>query len=161
MAGIKVTDLPVLGAAETDDVFYIVDTSTNTSKQIEVGNVLSSGSYTPTFSAETNGIQAFDNVATYIKVGNIVNVMAQIRIELAAGENTGSFEMSLPIPSNFASPKNLFGMMQYSFGGVVGEIVNLDINAEITNNTCFVDLETLTNEISMSYCTLQFQYTII
>jgi len=36
MAGIKVTDLPVLGAAAPEDVMYIVDTSTNTSKQIAV-----------------------------------------------------------------------------------------------------------------------------
>ena len=56
MAGIKVTDLPVLGAAASDDVFYIVDTSTNTSKQIEVGDVLSSGSFTPIFSNDVNFI---------------------------------------------------------------------------------------------------------
>jgi hypothetical protein len=40
MAGVKVTDLTTLGTAASDDVMYIVDTSTNTSKQIEVGNVV-------------------------------------------------------------------------------------------------------------------------
>jgi hypothetical protein len=39
MAGIKVTDLPVLAESAADDVMYIVDTSTNTSKQIEVADI--------------------------------------------------------------------------------------------------------------------------
>jgi hypothetical protein len=46
MAGIKVTDLPVLGAAAADDVLYIVDTSTNTSKQIEVEDFVGYKVYT-------------------------------------------------------------------------------------------------------------------
>ena len=54
MAGIKVTDLPVLGAAAADDVFYIVDTSTNTSKQIEVGDII------PTITS-TDGSITIDN----------------------------------------------------------------------------------------------------
>jgi prepilin-type processing-associated H-X9-DG protein len=41
MAGIKVTDLPVLATPATDDVLYIVDTSTNTSKQISVEDATS------------------------------------------------------------------------------------------------------------------------
>ena len=40
MAGVKVTDLNTLGTAASDDVMYIVDTSTNESKQIEVGNIV-------------------------------------------------------------------------------------------------------------------------
>ena len=39
MAGIKVTDLPVLAESAPDDVMYIVDTSTNTSSQIEVADI--------------------------------------------------------------------------------------------------------------------------
>jgi hypothetical protein len=40
MAGIKVTDLPSLTTAESNDILYIVDTSTNTSKKIEVGDII-------------------------------------------------------------------------------------------------------------------------
>jgi hypothetical protein len=40
MAGVKVTDLNTLGTAAANDVFYIVDTASNESKQIEVGNVV-------------------------------------------------------------------------------------------------------------------------
>jgi hypothetical protein len=40
MAGVKVTDLTSTTTAAANDVFYIVDTGSNTSKQIEVGNVV-------------------------------------------------------------------------------------------------------------------------
>jgi hypothetical protein len=54
MAGIKVTDLPVLGAAASDDALYIVDTSTNTSKQIAVEDII------PTITS-TDGSITIDN----------------------------------------------------------------------------------------------------
>ena len=40
MAGVKVTDLTSTTTAAANDVFYIVDTGSNTSKQIEVGDVV-------------------------------------------------------------------------------------------------------------------------
>jgi hypothetical protein len=81
MAGIKVTDLPVLGAAAPDDVMYIVDTSTNTSKQIAVEDISSYKVYTalltqtgtdaPTINVlqNTTGITftaSYDDVGAYI-----------------------------------------------------------------------------------------------
>ena len=171
MAGVKITDLTTLGTAASDDLLYIVDVSDNTesaegtSKQIEVGNIasvfgLDSGTYSPTISAEANLI-ATPNSATFIKVGNIVNVSIQLSIVLDSGENDGTFEISLPVASDFASPKNLFGLMQYSFDGTLAEIINLSIEAETTNNTCYVSLEVLTTAVNMAYCTLQFQYEVI
>ena len=171
MAGVKITDLTTLGTAASDDLLYIVDVSDNTesaegtSKQIEVANIasvfgLDSGSYTPTISAEANLI-ATPNSATFIKVGNIVNVSIQLSIVLDSGENDGTFEISLPVASDFASPKNLFGLMQYSFDGTLAEILLLDIRAETTNNTCYVSLEVLTTAVNMAYCTLQFQYEVL
>jgi hypothetical protein len=171
MAGVKITDLTTLGTAASDDLLYIVDVSDNTesaegtSKQIEVANIatafgLESGLYTPTFSAEAN-LVVTPNSATFIKVGNIVNVSAQLEIDLDSGENDGTFEMSLPVASDFISTKNLFGLMQYSFDGTLAEIINLSIEANITNNTCFVSLEVLTTEVDMAYCTLTFQYEVL
>ena len=168
MAGVKITDLGTLTTAVDADLLYIVDISDTsqspqgTSKQIEVGNMFSSGTYTPTFSGYVNGIVVTPNSATFIKVGSIVTVSAQIGIQLDTGEVTGSFEMSLPVASNFTSGKNLFGLMQYSYGsGTLAEIVTLEIGAETTNNTCLVILETLTAAISMDFCTIQFQYEVL
>ena len=168
MAGIKITDLTPLGTAASDDLLYIVDVNDTTqspqgtSKQIELGNMFSSGTYTPTFSGYVNGIAVTPNSASYIKVGGIVNVSAQIGIQLDTGETTGTFEMSLPVASDFASQKNLFGLMQWSSGsGSLAEIVTLDISAETTNNTCIVAIETLTATALMNYCTLTFQYEVI
>ena len=168
MAGVKITDLVTITEAATDDLLYIVDVSNTTqspegtSSQIEVGNMFSSGSYTPTFSGYVNGIAVTPNSASYIKVGSIVSVSAQIGIQLDTGEVTGTFEMSLPVASDFANQKNLFGLMQWSNGGgTLAEIVILDISAETTNNTCYVDIETLTATALMNYCTLQFQYEVL
>ena len=168
MAGVKITDLGTLTTAVDADLLYIVDVSDTsqspegTSKQIELGNMFSSGTYTPTFSGEVNGIIVTPNSATFIKVGNIVTVSAQLDITMDTGEVTGSFEMSLPVASDFTSPKNLFGLMQYSFGpGILAEIVGLTIGAETTNNTCFVDLVVATATANLTYCTIQFQYEVL
>ena len=167
MAGVKITDLVAITEAASNDLLYIVDVSNTTqspqgtSSQIEVGNMFSSGTYTPTVSGEVNGILVTPNSATFIKVGSIVNVSAQIGIQMDAAETTGTFELSLPVASDFASQKNLFGLMQFSYTGVLAEIVALTIAAETTNNTCIVDIETLTAEALMNFCTLTFQYEVL
>ena len=110
MAGIKVTDLPVLGAAASDDVFYIVDTSTNTSKQIEVGDILSSADYTPTVSAETDCTASVLR-SLYSRVGNVVTISYYFNIQLDVGLSTGSFNVSIPVASNFSNVRDAFGVI--------------------------------------------------
>jgi hypothetical protein len=166
MAGVKITDLTPLGTSASDDLLYIVDVSDTTespqgtSKQIEVGNMFSSGTYTPTATGEIN-LTASPNYATYIKVGNIVNVSIQLEIQFAAAENSGVFELSLPVASNFTSIKQCFGLLQFSYAGIESEIVSVTIGANITNYTCQVGLEVVTDELSMQYVVLQFQYEIV
>jgi hypothetical protein len=167
MAGVKITDLGTLTTAVDADLLYIVDVSDTsqspqgTSKQIEMGNMFSSGTYTPTISAETNGIVVTPNAATFIKVGSIVSVSAQIEIVLDAAETTGSFELSLPVASNFTNQKECFGLMQYSYGGTLAEIVGLTIASEVTNNTCEIQIETANAAALLQYCALQFQYEVL
>ena len=167
MAGVKITDLVTITEAASNDLLYIVDVSNTTqspegtSSQIELGNILSSGSYTPTISGEVNGIVVNVNAASYIRVGNIATVSAQLEIQLDTGEDNGEFEIELPVASNFTSGKQCFGLMQFSFQGTLAEIELLTIEGEITNNTCYVSLKTLTPTISMQYCTIQFQYEIL
>jgi hypothetical protein len=164
MAGVKITDLVAITEAASADLLYIVDVSNTTqspegtSSQIEVGNMFSSGTYTPTFSAYTNGIAVTPNSATYIKVASIVTVSAQLEIVLDTAQTTGTFEMSLPVASDFANQKNLFGLMQYSD---MVEIVNATISAETTNNTCAIDIDVATAAIDMQYVNIQFQYEVL
>ena len=168
MAGVKITDLGTLTTAVDADLLYIVDVSDTsqspqgTSKQIEVGNMFSSGTYTPTVSGVVNAITATPNSATFIKVGGIVTCSIQLEIQMDGGETTGSFELSLPVASDFASQKNLFGLMQWSAGpGTLAEIIGLDIAAETTNNTCFVDITTANATANMQYVNMQFQYEVL
>ena len=167
MAGVKITDLVTITEAATDDLLYIVDVSNTTqspegtSSQIEVGNMFSSGVYTPTVSGALNLI-ATSNYATFIKVGNIVHAMIQVEITLDPGEDDGEFELSLPVASNFTNAKQLFGLMQFSFGsGTTLEIIALDILAETTNNTCKVSVGVTSAGLNMQYCALNFQYEVL
>ena len=167
MAGVKITDLGTLTTAVDADLLYIVDISDTsqspqgTSKQIEVGNMFSSGSYTPTISGEVNGIVVNVNTATYIRVGNVATCSVQLEITLDTGETTGAFEIELPVASNFTTIKQCFGLMQWSYNGTLAEIVGLTIGAEITNNTCEIQNETANVNASLSYCALQIQYEVI
>ena len=167
MAGVKITDLGTLTTAVDADLLYIVDVSDTsqspqgTSKQIEVGNMFSSGTYTPTISGEVNGIIVNPLAATYIRVGNIVNCNIKLSIELDTGEVDGSFEISLPVASNFTTAKELMGLMQWSDNGTLAEIVGLTIVSEETNNTCLVALEVATAAVVMENCTIQFQYEVL
>jgi hypothetical protein len=128
---------------------------------VSLGSLLDSGVYTPTVSGVVNGIAVTPNTATFIKIGSIVNCYIQLGVIMAKFQKTGSFELSLPVASNFTSTKNCFGLMQWSNNGILSEIVQLTINGEITNNTCFVSLSTNTAGLTMTYCTLTFQYQIL
>jgi len=164
MAGVKITDLGTLTTAVDADLLYIVDVSDTsqspqgTSKQIEVGNMFSSGTYTPTASGFVNGINVNPQSAKFTKIGNIVNCTLQIEIQLDVDETTGSFELSLPFASTFTNSKQLVGMIQYAD---FAQIVGLTIGAETTNNTCIVDIEVTTANITMTLTVLTFQYEIL
>jgi len=64
MAGVKVTDLPVLATVAPADVLYIVDTSDNLSKQIAVEDFLGYKVYTALLT------QVDDNAPTAIELEN-------------------------------------------------------------------------------------------
>jgi hypothetical protein len=172
MAGVKITDLTSLGSATSDDLLYIVDVTDlsespqGTSKQIQVQNIasaigLESGTYSPTISGEANGILVQVNAASYIKVGGIATVSIQLDIVLDAAEDTGSFEISLPVASDFTNIKQLFGILQWSYGGYYDQIQGLSISANVGNNTCEVGILTKDVAAALQYCTIQFQYEVL
>lgn len=120
MAGVKVTDLTPLGAAASDDVFYIVDTSANQSKKIEVQNIydgmpqFASGVYTPVVSNEYNINNVSVDGGLYSRVGDVVTMSFRLTFELNTGETSGTFNFSLPIPTTFTTRYQLIGVAKFN-----------------------------------------------
>jgi hypothetical protein len=117
MAGVKVTDLITLGTADPADVMYIVDSSSNQSKQIEVQNIysgmpqLESGAFTPADSNVTNSGIITVYAGTYSRVGDVVTMAFRMDVQMDAAETSTSFNLSIPVASNFTSRYNLNGAL--------------------------------------------------
>ena len=172
MAGVKITDLGSLGSAASDDLLYIVDVNDfsespqGTSKKIQVQNIataigLESGTYTPTVSGETDSIIVGVNSATYMRIGNVVNCAIQISIQMGSGLDTGSFDLSLPVASNFTNEKELIGSLQWAYSGFYDQIQGLTISSNPTSDTCNIALLTKDVTALMEYCNLTFQYEVL
>ena len=167
MAGIKVTDLPVLGAAAPDDVMYIVDTSTNTSKQIAVEDIvggipdIESGSWnpTPTNTGGTNPTVTIQG-GNYSRVGSIVTCSLFFDLDMDAAENNAQFELDLPIASDFTNAKNAFGIIAFSNVGSA-ELDNWIISANTTNNKIVIEVTSVTNAYSFQSFYAILQYVIL
>jgi hypothetical protein len=116
MAGVKVTDLSTLGAATPTDILYIVDAVADQSKQIQVQNIydglpqFESGNFTPTISGE-NDCTVSVLRALYSRVDNVVTMSVYLDIDLDAGVDTGSFNISPPVGSTFTNARDAFGVI--------------------------------------------------
>jgi len=156
MAGVKVTDLAPLGTADANDIMYIVDTTANQSKKIEVQNIydglpqFSSGNFTPTISGE-NDCTATVLRALYSRVDNVVTMSLYLDIDLDAAVDTGSFNISPPVGSTFTNARDAFGVI-----------------TPITNNyseliSAFVSADTGSSQISIgvTLSALDAQITVV
>ena len=111
MAGIKITDLQVLTSPVSEDLLYIVDVSDTsqspqgTSKQIELGNIVSSGTWTPTLSGFNDAIVGANiDSARYSRTGNIVTCSMDGLVTIDFSSLTsGSFDITLPIAGTGAT----------------------------------------------------------
>jgi hypothetical protein len=167
MAGIKVTDLPVLGAAAPDDVMYIVDTSTNTSKQINVEDIvggipdIESGSWNPT-ATNTGGTNPIVSIqgGNYSRVGGVVTCSLFFDLDMDAAENNAQFELDLPVASDFTNAKNAFGIINF-YGVGNGTFVGWNISANTTNNKILIQIGSLSNGDSFQSFVAILQYVII
>jgi hypothetical protein len=160
MAGIKVTDLPVLGAAATDDVMYVVDTSTNTSKQIAVEDIysgmpqLDSGVFTPVISNVQNSATISSSQGMYSRVGDVVTMTFGISIEMDVAESTTQFDFTLPIASNFTAASELLGACN-------GDSNLSILYAKSTSTIGRVEVQATSVGVLMSDLQLMIQYQII
>jgi hypothetical protein len=107
MAGIKITDLPVLSVADSADYLCIVDVSdtsaspAGTTKKIEVANCGIAGTWTPTISNEFDAISTANiDKAVYSRTGNVVTctIVGAVTVDFSV-ETDGSFDFTLPIAS--------------------------------------------------------------
>jgi hypothetical protein len=166
MAGVKVTDLAPLGTAAPDDILYIVDTTANQSKKIEVQNLfvgfpdLGGGDFTSsaTISGE-NDCTASCLRALYSRVNNIVTCSYYLDITLDGGFTSGSFNIAPPVTSNYTNARDAFGVLT----PITNPYANL-VSAVINADTAF-DQISFTIELASAGDTLTFvaniQYIII
>jgi len=165
MAGVKVTDLTTLGAADATDVMYIVDTSANQSKQIELQNIYSgmpqfeSGTFTPTVSNETYNEVVIPLATYYSRVNDVVNCTYYLEVQLDASELTAQFELSLPVATNFANIKDLIGIIAHNSN--VSELSGWGISANTVNNTAEISLSAVTTGYNYQYIYITVQYLVL
>lgn len=164
MAGVKVTDLTTTTTAAVDDIFYIVDTSSNTSKQIEVQNIYSgmpqfdSGTFTPTVSNEAPNTTIINmNGGQYSRVGNVVTMNCFFEVSFGVSDTSVQFNIDLPISSAFTQTKQLMGIVTSNdFTNFQGG----SLNADIANNLGIITVNGVAGS-TITYVYAMFQYEII
>ena len=167
MAGVKVTDLPPLGTAASDDIMYIVDTSTNQSKKIEVQNLvgglpdIESGAWNPT-ATNSGGTNPIVTVlrGNYSRVGSVVTCTLLLDVEMDGAESSAIFTLDLPIASNFTNAKDAFGIVSFNDIGT-GEFQSYGISADVAGNQITMQITSLTNGTPFQFIQAVLQYVII
>ena len=146
MAGVKVTDLTSTSTAAATDVFYIVDTGSNTSKQIEVQDIYSgmpqfaSGTFTPAISDEVDCNVTVITDAIYSRVDNVVTMTLYLSIALDNVAGTGSFNVALPVASTFATARDCFGTATL-MTNPIDRMTYYVISADTATDKCSVEVE--------------------
>ena len=168
MAGVKVTDLTTLGAADANDIMYIVDTTANQSKQIQVQDIYSgmpqfdSGFITLTASNETNGATASASVypAIYNRVNDVVTFTIPLNVQLGVSNDDTNFSLSIPIASNFNLVKQAFGLSSPAENLLAVEIYS-DDGSFGAAGSINVYVKAASNGLSFAYLTITVQYLVI
>jgi hypothetical protein len=165
MAGVKITDLTTLTTAASDDLLYIVDVNDTTqspqgtSKQIELGNIVSSGNWTPVVSGETYGESVSISKAYYSRVGSIINCSLFIDLDLDVAETQANFQISLPVASNFTTGRDAFGIVAYN--GDITEFVTWKISSDDATDKIQIEVTSTTTGWSFQSLYIMLQYEIV
>jgi hypothetical protein len=167
MAGVKVTDLTPLATAANDDIFYIVDTSSNTSKQIEVQNIydgmpqLESGSYTPVASNATNSatINTIIGDGFYIKVDNVVIFTVTIGVQMDAASTQTTFNLSVPVPTTFSSLRQAWGSCNVDSDNL--RYFQVQSDSVTTSTDLLIRVDSQNNGDNIQYLTITAQYLVL
>jgi hypothetical protein len=164
MAGVKVTDLTPLATAASDDIFYIVDTSSNTSKQIEVQDIysgmpqLESGTFLPTVSNIAPNTTIVDVLpAFYQKVGNIVTMSTFFEVSFGGSDSSVAFNIDLPVSSDFTNIKDIQGCIVPDNWT---DFLGANIVADDTLDLALITVDTATAGSTYTYIRTVFQYEV-
>lgn len=118
-----------------------------------------SGTFTPTVSNET-----FNEVVTplatyYSRVNDVVNCTFFLNVALDTGQTQATFELSLPVATNFANPKDLVGIIAHDADYT--ELVNWNLSANTVNNTANIGLQAVTTGYNYQYIYITVQYLVL
>jgi hypothetical protein len=167
MAGIKISALPAGTTVASDDLIPYVDVSdtseaaTGTTKYMEKSllGIPTSGTWTPTISGETYGEIVVVVGANYTRIGNIVSCSFFLDIELDAAQTEADFQISLPVPSNFAIGKDAFGIVAYN--GDNSEFVGWELAADPATDKLSVVIGSTTAGWAYQFIYVICQYQVI
>jgi hypothetical protein len=168
MAGVKITDLGTLTTAVDADLLYIVDVSDTsqspqgTSKQIELGNIVSSGTWTPVIS-NIEGAATVDilGVSTYQKIGNLITDNCRIIVQFDTGQSTETFKLDLAIPpaANFINARQVTAI--YSITSPVAEVGTINIQSFTGSKLTAIPIIMNSTALELTFiCQRIYQYTI-
>jgi len=166
MAGVKVTDLTPLATAANDDIMYIVDTSSNTSKQIEVQDIYSgmpqfaSGSFTPVISDEVD-CNVLPLRGIYSRVNDVVTMTLYLSIALDITAGVGTFNVALPVASTFATARDCYGTATIMTSLIADSMTYYIISADTVNNKCAIEVEGNTGIGTVADFIATIQYLVL
>ena len=166
MAGVKVTDLTSTSTAAATDVFYIVDTGSNTSKQIEVQDIYSgmpqfaSGTFTPAISDEVDCNVTVVTDAIYSRVDNVITMTLYLSIILDNSGGSGLFNVSLPVASTFATGRDCYGTATL-MTNPIDNMAYYVISADTATNKCAVEVGGNTGVTGVTDFIATIQYLVL
>ena len=118
--------------------------------------VISTGTYTPTRSAEANlDANVTPSQAQYNRTGKVVTVSGRFTANPTAGATATSFELSLPVSSNLGAVEDLAGVA--FCGAIAGQ--GAAIVGSVANNTAVV--QWVSGDLTDQTWSYTFQYEII
>jgi hypothetical protein len=165
MAGVKVTDLTALASAASDDVMYIVDSSSNQSKKIEVQDIYSglpqfeSGSFTPVISDEVDcNVTVLRGI--YSRVNDVVTMSLYLGIALDVVEGTGTFNVDLPVASTFANARDCYGTATL-ITNPTEQLRIYIISADTVSNKCSISVTGNTGISTVTDFVATIQYLVL
>ena len=165
MAGVKVTDLTALGTAAADDILYIVDTTADQSRKIEVQDIYSgmpqfeSGEFTVVPSGE-NDCTLTPIRGLYSRVNNIVTCTINTEVQITNGVDVCSFNIAPPVASNFAVAKDCAGIVSLNMEPL-SRLVYFGISADFTFNEIRVEIQSTTIDDNFQNVVINVQYIIL